>query len=104
MNDHKKFVELKEKLQQVEMEKNILIDKIRALMKENTELKKLQRSAVEARTESTQKILKAKAKNKREDRAQDKPEVSQQRKATTANPTAQNVIMENGEDQVSHRT
>ena len=31
MNDHKKFAELKEKLQQVEMEKNILIDKIRAL-------------------------------------------------------------------------
>ena len=100
MNDHKKFVELKEKLQQVEMEKNILIDKIRALTKENTELKKLQGSAVEARTESTQKILKAKTKNKREDRAQDKPEVSQQRKA----PTAQNVIIENGKDQVSHRT
>ena len=104
MNDHKKFVELKEKLQQVEMEKNILIDKIRVLTKENTELKKLQGSAVGARTESTQKILKAKAKNKREDRAQDKPEVSQQRKAPTANPTAQHVIMENGEDQVSHRT
>ena len=68
MNDHKKFVELKEKLQQVEMEKNILIDKIRALTKENSELKKLQGSAVEARTESTQKIPKATAKNKREDR------------------------------------
>ena len=68
-------------------------------MKEKTELKKLQGSAVEARrdkrgvkTESTKRILKATAKNKREDRAQDKPEVSQQRKA----PTAQNVIMENG--------
>ena len=103
MNDHKKFVELKGKLQQVEMEKNILIDKIRALTKENTELKKLQGSALEARTESTQKIMKAKAKNKREDSARDKPEVSQQRKAPTAIPTAQNVIMENG-DQVSHRT
>ena len=100
MNDHKKFVELKEKLQQVEMEKNILIDKIRALTKENTELKKLQGSAVQARTESTQKIPKATAKNKRVDRVRDKPEVSQQRKA----PTAQNVIMEDEEDQVGHRT
>ena len=76
MNDHKKFVELKEKLQQVEMEKNIPIDKIRALTKENTELKKLQGSAVEARTESTQKILKATAKNKQEDSVRDKREVS----------------------------
>ena len=100
MNDHKKLVELKEKLQQVEMEKNILIDKIGALTQENTELRKLQGSAVEARMESTQKILKATVKNKREDRARDKPEVSKQRKA----PTAQNVIMEDGEDQVSHRT
>ena len=70
MNDHKTFVK---KLQQLEMEKNILIDKIRALTKENTELKKLQGEAVKAsrdkqdmKLESTQKILKATTRNQQE--------------------------------------
>ena len=48
MNDHERFVELKKKLQQLEMEKNILIDKIRAHTKKNTELEKLRGEAVEA--------------------------------------------------------
>ena len=73
MNDHKKFVK---KLQQLEMEKNILIDKIKALTKKNTELKKLQGEAVKAsrdkrdvKRESAQKIMKATTRNQQEHRA-----------------------------------
>ena len=62
------------------MEKNILIDKIRALTKENSELRKLQDEGVEAsrdkrevKPESTEKILKATARNQREA----EPEINQ---------------------------